>query len=56
VLVLPVIREEPCLRIVTDMKRPTPVRQLLEALRSYQPQQVYLFGSYARGEPDELSD
>ncbi|HEV8717558.1 MAG TPA: nucleotidyltransferase domain-containing protein [Candidatus Binatia bacterium] len=38
------------------MKRPTPVRQLLEALRSYQPQRVYLFGSYARGEADELSD
>jgi len=56
VLVLPVIGEEPCLRIVVVMKRLALVRQLLEALRSYQPQQVYLFGSYARGEADELSD
>ncbi len=56
VLVLPVIEEEPCSRSVVVMKRPTPVRQLLEALRSYQPQRVYLFGSYARGEADELSD
>ncbi len=32
------------------------IRQLLEALRLYQPEQVYLFGSWARGEEDELSD
>jgi predicted nucleotidyltransferase len=28
----------------------------VEALRAYQPEQVYLFGSWARGEEDDLSD
>ena len=29
---------------------------LIEALRVYQPERVYLFGSWGRGEEDELSD
>jgi predicted nucleotidyltransferase len=32
------------------------IRQLVDALRAYGPEQVYLFGSWARGEQDELSD
>lgn len=28
----------------------------MEALRPYDPERVYLFGSWARGEEDELSD
>lgn len=34
----------------------TRVQTLLEALRAYEPERVYLFGSWARGEGDELSD
>jgi len=29
---------------------------VLNALRSYEPSRIYLFGSWARGEQDELSD
>lgn len=32
------------------------LRQLTIALRLYQPERVYLFGSTARGDADELSD
>ena len=32
------------------------VRQLLNSLLPYQPERMYLFGSWARGEEDELSD
>jgi len=32
------------------------IRQLLDALRRYRPERVYLFGSWARGEEDDLSD
>ncbi len=32
------------------------LRQLLRQLLRYQPQRVYVFGSYARGEHDSLSD
>ena len=32
------------------------VRILLESLLSYDPDRIYLFGSAARGEDDELSD
>lgn len=32
------------------------IRSLLEALQSYRPERIYLFGSVARGEDDELSD
>ncbi|MBI3301727.1 MAG: nucleotidyltransferase domain-containing protein [Deltaproteobacteria bacterium] len=38
------------------MKRQGLIRQLLEALRPYQAERIYLFGSWARGEEDELSD
>jgi predicted nucleotidyltransferase len=34
----------------------TRVDQLVEALRPYEPERVYLFGSWAREEADELSD
>lgn len=30
--------------------------ELVQALRSYEPERIYLFGSWARGEEDELSD
>lgn len=32
------------------------IQRLVEALRAYQPERVYLFGSWARGEEDDLSD
>ncbi len=32
------------------------VRQLLNSLLPYQPERMYLFGFWARGEEDELSD
>lgn len=32
------------------------VRRLLRSIAPYKPEQVYLFGSYARGEEDLLSD
>ena len=32
------------------------IRCLVDALRAYEPESVYLFGSWARGEADELSD
>src|SRR3990167_6982191 len=32
------------------------IRQLLDALRRYRPERVYLFGSWARGEEGDLSD
>lgn len=34
----------------------TRIRRIVEALRSYEPERIYLFGSWARGEADELSD
>jgi len=37
-------------------KTGTSMRQLLDALQVYQPERVYVFGSWARGEADELSD
>lgn len=32
------------------------IRQIVEALGPYQPDRIYLFGSWARGEEDDLSD
>lgn len=32
------------------------IRRLVGALRAYEPESVHLFGSWARGEADELSD
>lgn len=32
------------------------IQRLVDALRAYQPERVYLFGSWARGEEDDLSD
>ncbi len=37
-------------------RHPVRIRKLIEALRFYQPECVYLFGSWARGEGDALSD
>lgn len=36
--------------------RSAKIQRILDALRPYQPEQVYLFGSWASGEEDELSD
>jgi len=38
------------------MERQRRIRQLLAALRPYQPERISLFGSFARGEEDESSD
>jgi predicted nucleotidyltransferase len=32
------------------------IRRIVEALRAYEPERIYLFGSWARGQADELSD
>lgn len=32
------------------------IQQLVESLLPYKPERLYLFGSWARGEEDELSD
>lgn len=32
------------------------IRQIMQALHPYQPERIYLFGSWARGEEDDLSD
>jgi len=32
------------------------IRRLVEALASYKPDRIYVFGSWARGEADALSD
>ncbi len=32
------------------------LHKVVEALKSYQPERVYVFGAWARGEEDELSD
>jgi predicted nucleotidyltransferase len=32
------------------------IAHVIEALRAWRPERVYLFGSWARGEGDELSD
>ena len=32
------------------------IRQLIKYLLPYQPERIFLFGSWARGEEDELSD
>jgi predicted nucleotidyltransferase len=37
-------------------KRARVLDRLVKALRSYEPEKIYLFGSWARGEEDELSD
>jgi predicted nucleotidyltransferase len=38
------------------MERQRRIRQLLAALRPYQAERIYLFGSFARGEEDEPGD
>lgn len=38
------------------MERQRRILQLLAALGPYQAERIYLFGSFARGEEDELSD
>ena len=32
------------------------LQKLVQALQAYEPERVYLFGSWARGEADETSD
>ena len=38
------------------MKPAERILRLIEALRPYEPERVYVFGSWARGEQDDLSD
>jgi predicted nucleotidyltransferase len=40
----------------TRRRHPARLRKLVEALAAYRPIRIYLFGSWASGEPDELSD
>lgn len=39
-----------------DRRQTTLSRKILQAVRSYRPKEVYLFGSWARNEADDLSD
>jgi predicted nucleotidyltransferase len=41
---------------MTHSLRENRVKLLVEALRPYDPECMYLFGSWARGEADDLSD
>lgn len=43
-------------RMISRPKSEARIGQLVEALRPYEPERVYLFGSWARGEEDDLSD
>lgn len=38
------------------MKKKAKLKRLIKALGAYEPEKVYLIGSWARGEEDELSD
>ncbi len=38
------------------LRYPAKVRRLLASLMPYAPERVYLFGSWARGEADDMSD
>ena len=40
----------------TDFKPRKKIRVLKEVLLRYRPERIYLFGSWARGEEDDLSD
>ena len=40
----------------TRKRQPRRLRRLVKALSPYRPERVYLFGSWATGEADELSD
>jgi len=41
---------------MTTLKSEARIRKVVDALRAYEPESVYLFGSWARGEADDLSD
>ncbi|MEN6317443.1 MAG: nucleotidyltransferase domain-containing protein [Syntrophaceae bacterium] len=34
----------------------TKIKRIVESLKPYEPEKIYLFGSWARGEGDSLSD
>lgn len=38
------------------MKKKAKLKRLIKALGAYEPEKVYVIGSWARGEEDELSD
>jgi len=38
------------------LRRRRKIQRLLAALKPYEPEQIYIFGSWARGEDDDLSD
>lgn len=41
---------------MTTRKGEARIRKVVDGLRAYEPERVYLFGSWARGEADDLSD
>lgn len=41
---------------MTEPQASDKVRQIIQTLHPYQPDRIYLFGSWARGEEDDLSD
>lgn len=41
---------------MTRSKGEARIREVVDALRAYEPEGVYLLGSWARGEADDLSD
>ncbi len=49
-----VISAKPGIR--RNLRRRRKIQRLLAALKPYEPEQIYIFGSWARGEDDDLSD
>lgn len=41
---------------IAEGKQRETIRRIVDALRPYEPERIYVFGSWARGEADELSD
>jgi len=41
---------------MTTISQQTQLEQIVELLKVYDPEKIYLFGSWAKGEDDELSD
>lgn len=39
-----------------EMRKKAKLKRLIKALAVYEPERIYLFGSWAKGEEDELSD
>lgn len=41
---------------MVEEKMPKKIRNIIQALQAYDPESIYLFGSWASGEHDDMSD